>query len=131
MNERRRQPRVSVSGEVHGTIKSTIELAVLDLSESGMRIRTTTGLAPGSACELSLGAGSQRLKVRATVRRCRASKDGSQITYASGLEFEKLDSSTNEALRHLMEGFRSPGNGAGELTTFLQQLSPRDVAAAG
>lgn len=130
MDERRRQPRVSVSGQVQGTIKSTIDLSVLDLSESGIRIRTTTGLAPGSACELSLGVGSRPLKLRATVRRCRASMDGARMMYSSGLEFDRLEPAAGDALRQLIAQFRQPGGAGGDLGAVLRQLSDSSSALA-
>jgi len=115
MNERRAQPRVTLSGELRGTVKSSIDVRVLDLSEGGMRVQSTTGLAPGTDCTLTLETGGGQIRVRATVLRSRAAIADGRMSYASGLRFVD-DADTGQRVRELVEAYRGDlATGSGEL----------------
>ncbi len=120
MNERRAQPRVTVSGELRGTVKSSIDVRVLDLSEGGMRVQSTTGLSPGAECTLTLETGGGPIRVRARVLRSRASMTDGRMSYSSGLRFAD-DPDTSHRVRELVGAFRED---AGDGTPAL------DVASA-
>ncbi len=91
MQERRRSPRSKVTIDVNGKGKSTLEVSVLDLSQHGMLVESSTPVRPGGTCEITIDAPGGERRVRAEVRRCRAqmveTARGPRIAYHAGLEF--------------------------------------------
>lgn len=94
MNERRRQPRIKLTDGVAARTRQTAEVEILDISLGGMRVRSATPLSPRKEIVAWLPTAAGDLKVRLTVRRCRASIGGegnNGLTYEAGLEFKDLD----------------------------------------
>lgn len=119
MNERRAQPRVTLSGELRGTVKSSIDVRVLDLSEGGMRVQSATGLSPGADCMLTLETGGGPIRVRAKVLRSRAALTEGRMSYASGLRFAD-DPDTSHRVRELVGAYRGvAGDGTPALDVAL------------
>ena len=93
MEERRRSPRNKVTIEVNGKGRATLEVRVLDVSEHGLLVESSTPLRPGGTCEIAIEVPGGERGIRAEVRRCRAqmveTEKGPRIVYHAGLEFDK------------------------------------------
>jgi uncharacterized protein (TIGR02266 family) len=79
--------------------KVTLYARVLNLSEGGVFLRTSTPLAEGSAATIRLG-GKQGFEVTARVMWCRL--EGQVGPPGLGLQFERVDDPAREAIRRAM-----------------------------
>lgn len=104
MNERRRFPRHQVSEEVFGRVKATIPARILDISPHGAQIELASALRPAVECDLWLPTKDGQLRIKATVRRCRAAglrsdgHAGREMVFRAGLEFLGLSPGEQDAL---------------------------------
>jgi hypothetical protein len=104
--ERRQNPRFSPAVETFGKVKATIQAKILDVSSGGIHVELAAALPPAAECEIALPVESGELRVRARVRRCRATalpSDGETrggMVFRAGLEFIGLnDAQTRELLQ--------------------------------
>jgi hypothetical protein len=78
------------------------EAIVRDLSTGGALIETGRALAPGSRCEVHLQLGELKANATARVARCHLLAGG--LRYEAGIEFEKIDAKTLEAIEKIVNG---------------------------
>jgi hypothetical protein len=110
--ERRRHPRVSVHGEVMGSIHTVASAPFVDLSETGALLEVTCALKPGSFYRLKFkipGTGELVLKTRVVRSSVQGFKSGPKgetvLVYRTALEFVELLEGERTALkRHLSSG---------------------------
>ncbi len=104
MNERRRIPRRQVVDEVIGRVKATIPARIVDISPFGAQVEVSAALRPTVECDVWVPVDDGQLKVRAAVRRCRATgvrgdgREGAAMVYRAGLEFVGLSESDADVL---------------------------------
>ncbi len=106
MDERRKSQRHNVTDGISGRIKPTMSVRVLNISEHGLLLETSTGLPPAGMCEVTIDAPSGTRMFRARVARCRAhmvkGKNGKvSILFHAGLEFPESVAGSPE-VRQLM-----------------------------
>jgi hypothetical protein len=125
--ERRRHPRVSVGGEVMGSIHTVASAPFVDLSETGALLEVTCALKPGSFYRLKFtvpATGELVLKTRVVRSFVQGFKSGPKgetvVLYRTALEFvELLDSDRKALRRHLGTG---KGTAPGALDGFEEDL---------
>ena len=107
MEERRRSQRNKVTIEVNGKGRSTLEVSVLDLSEHGLLVESSTPVQPGGVCEIAIEVPGGERMIRADVRRCRAQmvegEKGPKIVYHAGLEFDEPEPGGEEVKNLISE----------------------------
>lgn len=117
MEERRRSPRNKVTIEVNGKGRATLEVSVLDVSEHGLLVESSTPVRPGGMCEIAIEVPGGERMIRAEVRRCRAhmveTEKGPRIVYHAGLEFEK-PAAGGEEVKNLISELCGTGTAPGE-----------------
>ena len=117
--ERRRNRRIRPNQELLGKVKATVPARVVDLSVDGAQIEVGCILRPTAECDLWLpGDGRQSVKLRAEVRRCRATgvkelPGGERgMVYRAGLQFTALDPEARSALeRHVAQNIPDDDSG--------------------
>lgn len=118
--ERRKNRRIRPNQELLGKVKATVPARVVDLSVDGAQIEVGCILKPTAECDLWLpGDGRQSVKLRAEVRRCRATgveelPGGERgMMYRAGLRFTALEPEARSALeRHIAKSL--PDDDSGE-----------------
>jgi hypothetical protein len=117
MEERRRSPRNKVTIEVNGKGRATLEVSVLDVSEHGLLVESSTPVRPGGTCEIAIEVPGGERMIRAEVRRCRAqmveSEKGPRIVYHAGLEFNQ-PAAGGEEVKNLISELCGTGTAPGE-----------------
>jgi len=114
--ERRRSPRMVVSGEGKGHLKATIPVTVVNLSAHGVLLELRAPLRPGITYDLSAFVPEQTLHAIVRVTRCRAGgyvddgKGGRCLLFRAGAEFASMTPAQREAIRSAVD--RSLGAGA-------------------
>jgi hypothetical protein len=104
MLERRRSPRFVPESEVYARIKSSIPVRIVDVSEQGMQVESSSALPPAGQCDIWLPADDGDVRMRVRVQRCRArfikseSGDGGALVYLAGIEFLEVDAEARAAL---------------------------------
>jgi hypothetical protein len=87
---------------------------VLDVSEHGLLVESSTPVQPGGVCEIAIEVPGGERMIRAEVRRCRAqmveSEKGPRIAYHAGLEFNE------------------PAAGGEEIKNLISELCGSDTA---
>jgi hypothetical protein len=109
MSERRRSERYTAEQEIYARIKSSIPVRIIDVSQHGMRVESSSAVPPAGACDLWVpgDAGDVKLKVR--VQRCRArfengdENGGRGLVYQAGLEYLEMDALAEEALSSILK----------------------------
>ncbi|MEJ2189139.1 MAG: PilZ domain-containing protein [Acidobacteriota bacterium] len=117
MEERRRSPRNKVTIEVNGKGRATLEVSVLDVSEHGLLVESSTPVRPGGMCEIAIEVPGGERMIRAEVRRCRAqmveTEKGPRIVYHAGLEFDQ-PAAGGEEVKNLISELCGTGTAPGE-----------------
>lgn len=88
--ERRRSPRVRAPEGAEGVIRSTIQVHVQDISETGLRFEPAAPVRPGSTYAFHVDLGSYSLSVPIRITRCHAAAakgTGPGLVYEAGAEF--------------------------------------------
>ncbi|MBI4735653.1 MAG: PilZ domain-containing protein [candidate division NC10 bacterium] len=122
--ERRRATRIAVSGRLGGRARTILEVRILDISLSGVRIEHLSPLPPGSPCtfELPPAMGSLALLarvVRSTVVGSEQTPGGKRLLrYESGIMFVGLKEEQQAALEKALEKL-APSGGLGDGRLFL------------
>jgi len=98
MHERRRSPRVPVRDEVFGRVKATLPVRLVDLSAHGAQLEASTGLPPAGEIDLWLPSKHGELRLRAAVRRCRATAGARGLVFRAGVEFMDVSETQREQL---------------------------------
>jgi hypothetical protein len=95
-DERRRRPRYIPLEDVVGMVRSVVPGLVIDISPEGVQLEVETALRPNAEVDFSLPVGGTQLRLRAVVRRCKATGmrpkavDENSVVYRAGLEFVRL-----------------------------------------
>ena len=124
LQERRRAPRIAVSGRLGGRARAILDVRIVDLSLTGARIEHLNPLRPGTpcTCELPPAIGSLVLSarvVRSAVIGTEQTPSGKRLLrYESGLTFVNLKEDQQEALARALEKL-TPGGGLGDGRLFL------------
>jgi hypothetical protein len=117
MLERRRSPRYEPEGEVYARIKSSIPVRIVDVSEHGMQVESSSALPPAGQCDIWLPAADGDVRMRVRVQRCRArfmkseSGDSRGLVYFAGIEFLEVDAAARSALGGIVRKLTAPGEG--------------------
>ena len=98
--ERRRGARHRLTRPLAARVRTINEAIVRDLSKGGALIETGRALAPGSRCEIHLVLGDVKANATARVARCHLLPGG--LHYEAGIEFEKIDAKTLEAIEKIV-----------------------------
>jgi len=104
-DERRRQARVSLSGEVQGRIHTVQSAPVLDISETGALIEVPCSLRPGKVYVLQLPLGGVTLLLQSRVVRSyvhgieRKSEGETRVQYRTAVQFLNLSDAERSQLR--------------------------------
>jgi len=98
--ERRRGARHRITHPLAARVRTINEAIVRDLSKGGALIETGRALAPGSRCEVHLELGEVKANATARVARCHLLPGG--LHYEAGIEFEKIDEKTLEAIEKIV-----------------------------
>jgi len=140
MQERRRSPRIPVRDEVFGRVKATLPVRLVDLSAHGAQLEASTGLPPAGEIDLWLPSKRGDLRLRAAVRRCRATAGPRGLVFRAGVEFMDVSEAQREhlieilamlggepeaAVRAAVHEVTGPGALAGEPMLELERLSQR------
>jgi len=121
--ERRRSPRVRAPEGAEGVIRSTIQVQVGDISDSGLRFQPVAAVRPGSTYAFHADLGGYELSVPIRITRCQAGaapKDGSagrNLLYDAGAEF--LWENPEDQAR-LAAWLGRGGNGSGKIEAKLK-----------
>ena len=124
LQERRRAPRIAVSGRLGGRARAILDVRIVDLSLTGARIEHLNPLRPGTTCtcELPPAIGSLVLSarvVRSAVIGTEQTPSGKRLLrYESGLTFVNLKEDQQEALARALEKL-TPSGGLGDGRLFL------------
>ncbi len=116
--ERRRRPRVPVTGPLPARARATVDVRVLDLSLEGARLQHGGLLRPGAPCLLELPPPVCPLPLRARVVRSKVvgvERDAAgerHLRYESALAFTNLHPDQETALTRALERLAS-GEGVG------------------
>jgi len=127
MLERRRSPRFEPEGEVFARMKSSIPVRIVDVSDHGMQVESSSALPPAGQCDIWLPAADGDVRMRVRVQRCRARfmkterGEGGGLVYRAGIEFVEVDAAARSALGSIVRklvpsadgGDDVPGDGAG------------------
>ena len=95
MLDRRRSPRFTAPDEIYARIKSSIPVRIVDVSQHGMQVESSSALPPAGQCDIWLPAGDGDVRMRIRVQRCRARfvqrQDGlGGLIYHAGIEFMEI-----------------------------------------
>ncbi|HWT81365.1 MAG TPA: PilZ domain-containing protein [Candidatus Methylomirabilis sp.] len=118
-SERRKTPRFPVPGRLGAKARATLDVHVVDISASGVRIEHTELLRPGATYmfELPPALGSLALMARivhsAVVGTEKAPDGGRILRYQSGLAFLELTAEQQAALAPRLERL-TPESGLGD-----------------
>ncbi|HEY3355128.1 MAG TPA: PilZ domain-containing protein [Polyangia bacterium] len=109
---RRREPRLRLSGEVLATVQSAFTASVIDLSTGGAQIDVGYTLKPGGPCVLGLPLGGDRvLKVygrvlRSTLHALRPAEGGEAVAhYRAAISFDQLTDEQRTGIEELLLDF--------------------------
>ncbi len=117
--ERRRAPRVTVSGQIGARARATLEVRLVDLSVTGARIGHAELLRPGTTCALRFppAIGSLVLSARVVhsivVGATALPRGERRLRYQSGLAFLDTAPKQQAALNEIVRGL-TPGGGLGD-----------------
>ena len=117
--ERRRTPRILVSGRMGGRVRATMDVRIIELSATGSRIEHGELLRPGSACAIQFqsAVGSVILSARiihSAVVGAAPKPDGERrLRYQSGLAFVDVTPEQRVALEEILKRV-IPGGGVGD-----------------
>lgn len=103
--ERRRGSRIRLAKPLAARVRTISDAIVRDLSKGGALIETGRALAPGSRCEFHLELGELKANATARVARCHLLAGGTR--YEAGIEFEKIDAKTLDAIEKIVN--EAPG----------------------
>jgi hypothetical protein len=108
MMERRRSQRFAPEEEIYARIKSSIPVRIVDVSNHGMQVESTSALPPSGECDVWLPTDDGDVRMRIRVQRCRArflqTDDGFRgLMYQAGLEFLEMDNPAKSALVSIVE----------------------------
>lgn len=115
MEDRRRSQRFEPPGEVYARIKSSIPVRIVDVSEHGMQVESSSALPPAGQCDIWLPADSGDVRMKIRVQRCRArfvqrgEGVGGGLIYQAGIEFLEVDEAARAALGTIVERLREVG----------------------
>ena len=107
MSERRRSQRFTADQEIYARIKSSIPVRIIDVSQHGMRVESSSAVPPTGACDLWVPGDEGDVKLKVRVQRCRArfeqgNDGGPGLVYQAGLEFLEMDESARGALGSIL-----------------------------
>lgn len=137
MAERRKTHRIRPPDSLVGSVKSSVPARILDLSPEGLQIEVVSALRPGARCDVSVPVGGdQALRLRAEVRRCRASgladrDSGPAMMYRAGLLLVDLSARDAEILGQLCSDLVPPPEETADSQAPPDGLSPTPAASAG
>jgi hypothetical protein len=118
-SERRRAPRILVAGRLGARARATLDVRILDLSRSGVRIEHYELLRPGATYTFELPPTLGPLVLTAKVVHSavvgtEATTDGERhLRYQSGLTFVRITAEQQSALAAILERL-TPGGGLGD-----------------
>jgi len=111
-SERRREPRLRLSGEVLATVQTAFTASVLDLSIGGAQIDVAYSLKPGGPCVLGLTLpGDRLLKIygrvlRSNLRALKAARGGEAVAhYRVAVIFDQLTDEQRAGIETLLLDF--------------------------
>ena len=117
-NDKRRAPRISVGKGSRGQLKSTISVAILNVSETGILFEVSSTLRPGSTYDLNATIAGLSFSALVRVTRCRAGgfaaddRGGRSLVYQAGGEFVGLSEEQTLALRIALSNTKRIASGA-------------------
>ena len=131
MLDRRRSQRLSPQQDIYARIKSSIPVRIVDVSQHGMQVESTSALPPSGECDIWLPTDGGDVKMRIRVQRCRArfvqAQEGYRgLVYQAGLEFLEMSQQARSALVSIIDKLdegRMPDKG---LTTKVGRSTDRD-----
>ncbi len=108
MLDRRRSQRFSPEQDIYARIKSSIPVRIVDVSQHGMQVESTSALPPSGECDIWLPTDGGDVKMRIRVQRCRArfvqSQEGYRgLVYQAGLEFLEMSEPARSALISIVD----------------------------
>jgi hypothetical protein len=112
--------------DVHGRVKSTVAVRVVDISEAGVQMELSAALRPGSTYELSVDLDGIALSGVVRITRCRAGgyvpdgKGGRLLLFRAGAEFIQLDGTGAKDFREWITRRTPESRPKGELVEPVQ-----------
>jgi hypothetical protein len=131
MLERRRSERVTPGHEIYARIKSSIPVRIVDVSQHGMRVESSSALPPSGECDIWLPADDGDVMMRIRVQRCRArfvqSEDGPRgLVYQAGVEFLEMDEEARAALLAIVAKLEEAEDSGGRVATTVERDATGD-----
>ena len=128
MLERRRSERVTPGQDIYARIKSSIPVRIVDVSQHGMQVESTSALPPSGDCDIWLPTDGGDVKMRIHVQRCRArfvqSEDGFRgLVYQAGIEFFEVDDEARVALDGIVQKLRENADVGEQVSTAVDDSS--------
>jgi len=107
--DRRRAPRQVAAPGSRGQIRATVDVDVLDVSPTGLRLELATPLRPGSVYDIKVDLGGFVLASRVRITRCAAGsyrddgRGGRLLLFRAGAEILWSDPSSADELGHFLK----------------------------
>ena len=119
MTEKRRSPRVPAERGTRGVLRSTIQVAILDVSREGIAFHVASPLRPGATYAVTATLRGLTLSTQIRITRCKAAgsakdgRGGQILVFQAGAEFVWSDPREEKALVEWLK----KGGGAGPSAT--------------